>query len=226
MRPLRSHKLILLFSLLLWGGNTEAQVVDSIKHYYMKKPSFMMKFDTRHSFISSRHGRIFGMKFGVDHGDRLKYGGGVNWLSNANDFDRELQFPKADTSVTGRMNLWFLSPFLEYTFYSSKHWELTMPIRMGVGFTSFNYYDPLKEEQVNRTSPVLSYEPILSGQFKFWRYFGVGMGLGYRLMLLDKNLIPQGFDQKPYRFSSAIYIFRFNIFFGRMYRDIFPKKKD
>ncbi len=211
---------ILLFATI----GTKGQVVDSIRYFMGQGGSFMAKFDTRHSFISSRYGRIFGLKFGMNYQDRVSLGGGVNWLTNRSDLRKELNFQEQDTTVYGNIAFWYLSPFFEYTFFKNERWELSMPVRVGLGGAEFTYRDPTKDnERQARSSLLFSYEPVLTAQFKFWRYFGIGTGLGYRLVVLDQGLT-SGFNVKPYRFTSPIYIFRFKVFFGRMYRDIFPKK--
>lgn len=198
-------------------------MLDSIRYYLAEPPSFMAKFDSRHSFISSRHGRIFGIKAGLDHGGKVQYGLGLNWLNNTNDFARELKF--GDSTVSGALKFWFISPFFEYTFFENPHWELSMPVRIGAGAARFTYRDPLRDKRIERKRTVFTYEPVLTAQYKFWRYFGIGAGVGYRIIGIDPSLIPKRFDQEPYRFSSPIYIFRFKVFFGKMYRDVFPKKE-
>ncbi len=210
----------LFFLISLRSGN--AQAVDSIRYYMQKDPSFLIEFDTRHSFISTRHGKIFGLKFGVEHGDRVSYGGGINWLTNTPAHQKDLGF--GDTTITGKLSFWFLSPFFEYTFYESPHWRLSMPVRVGLGGASFAYYDPEQQEQKERHRRIFNYEPMMTVQFKFWRYFALSGGLGYRIIVLDRSLIPDRFDQDPYRFSSPTYAFGFNFFFGKLFRDVFPKK--
>lgn len=222
----RKRSFIFLIAALLLSSSCPAQMVDSIRHFTREEPSFLVEFDTRHSFISARHGRIFGLNFGVEHNDRVSYGGGINWLTNTRDHQRELGF--GDTSVAGNLSFWFLSPFFEYTFYKSPHWELSMPVRIGMGGASFTYYDPVKDKQMEQHQRVFNYEPMMIVQYKFWRYFGITTGLGYRIIFLDGPILPQGegFDLEPYRFTSPTYAFGFNFFFGKMFRDIFPKKSE
>jgi hypothetical protein len=200
----------------------KAQVVDSIRYYLEERPGFMTKLDTRHSFISSRYGRIFGLKMGLDHAGRVQYGAGFNMLLNRSDFNRELAI--GDRTVKGSLNFWFISPFFEYSFLQTEHWELSMSAKIGVGAATFSYPHPFREEKVHHNRPLFNYEPILSGQYKFWHYFAAGGGIGYRLMGTYRPLIPRRFDQDPYRFTSPIYLFRFKIFFGKMYRDLFPER--
>ncbi len=223
---LRGHNIALAIGLfwLIGLSPCKTQVVDSIRYFMKQDGSFMAKFDTRHSFISSRHGRIFGLKFGVDFADRVSFGGGINWLTNRGDLERELSFP--DTTVNGGLAFWYLSPFFEYTFFEDPNWKLSMPVRIGLGGAEFSYWDPEKEKKIKRGKLLFSYEPVLTAQYKFLRYFGVGTGIGYRIIALDRSLIPSRFDQDPYRFTSPIYIFRFKVFFGKMYRDVFPQKEE
>lgn len=222
---IRSSKIVCcscFFLMLIKAG--EAQMVDSIRFYTQRDPSFLVEFDTRHSFISGRPGKIFGLKFGLEHGDRVSYGGGINWLTNTPAHRRELGF--GDTTVDGSLSFWFLSPFFKYTFYESPRWRLSMPVRIGVGRASFTYYDPEQQKQQERKRWVFNYEPMMTVQWKFWRYLGLSGGIGYRIIILDRKLIPERFNSSPYRFSSPTYALGLNFFFGKLFRDIFPKKNE
>ncbi len=220
MRFLYRGVLIIGFVLLGWSIGAQT-LTDSLAHHLRTPPSFMMKFDTRHSFITAQHAKIFGMKFGLDHGNRVQYGGGINWLVSQPRFDQELEVndPLAgDTMVQASLHFGFFSPYFEYTFYHSPHWEVSIPVQIGIGGSNLQYTTSDGKRHKLREGMVFTYEPAMTVQYKFWRYFGIGGGVGYRLMLIDNSKVKENF-------TSPIYILRFKVFFSKIYRDIFPKKE-
>jgi hypothetical protein len=50
------------------------------------------------------------------------------------------------------------------------------------------------------------------------KWFGVGAGVGYRLMLLDN-------PAKKHSFNSPIYTVKLKLFVGEIIRSVFPPKK-
>ncbi len=89
---------------------------------------------------------------------------------------------------------------------------------MGIGLSQYDYRDEDGKKHTIGQSGILLYEPALSGQYKITRWFGLGMGAGFRIMLINNKGISS-------RFNSPIYIFKIKVFFGEIYRSIFLKKE-
>ena len=75
--------------------------------------------------------------------------------------------------------------------------------------------DSLEEKQIDRGGIIL-YEPAITGQYKLTKWFGLGFGAGFRLMLVNNKAI----DTK---FNSPVYIFKVKVFFAELMRPVFKK---
>jgi hypothetical protein len=62
------------------------------------------------------------------------------------------------------------------------------------------------------------YEPAVSVEYKFLRWFGVGADIGYRFMITSDRKINQ-------KFNSPIYAFKFLIYYNEIFKSIFPDSK-
>lgn len=79
---------------------------------------------------------------------------------------------------------------------------------MGLGFSS---YESNTKQQFNKQF-ILLYEPSMTVTYRFFRYFGVSAGLGYRLLLLGNKKIHE-------TINSPTYSLGLNLFFGTIYKD-------
>lgn len=195
--------------------------LDTIKDCLKQKPHLLLKLDSRNSFISNSRAKIFGLKLGLNYGNRVHIGLGYNQLySPAEDFDEQVYYRNSfglRDSVTAKLHLFYISVYAEYIFYQTKHWELSMPLQIGVGKTYYSYqlYGRKKEREENLN---FIYEPSVSIGYKFVKWFGVGADIGFRFMVTgDKKL-----NQK---FTSPTYAFKILIFYNEIYKALFSKKK-
>ena len=60
---------------------------------------------------------------------------------------------------------------------------------------------------------VITYEPAITFQYRFLKYFGAGLGVGYRLMLKPNPQIEE-------KFTSPVYILKTKIYFQDIWQDI------
>ncbi|MFT5601557.1 MAG: hypothetical protein ACI9N1_001802 [Flavobacteriales bacterium] len=200
-----SRKIILLGFVLCTSILGQAQMMDSIKLNLQQHAKFAFKLDTRNSFITSTRAKVKGVKIGVSHGRSFGYGIGYNWMSN--DF-----YINSD-STNLRMN--YVSGYVDYTFYKSKRWTLQLPVQIGFGkmFYRNNQKDIIEEQW----API--WEPAMTMEFKFLKYFGVGFGAGYRLVFKSSQHIKE-------QFTAPVYIFKFKIYFDKIYSDVIHNDND
>jgi len=104
----------------------------------------------------------------------------------------------------------YVTPFIEYSFYKSEHWYAEIPVQFGFG--KARYVDSTTQEVLDESN-VFVYEPAMTIEYRFWRFFGVGAGVGFRLALKDKGKIEDVL-------TSPEYIFRFKIYFGDIYKEL------
>ena len=210
------YGIVLIINLGLMTGHASAQLIDKLKEDFSKKPKFSLRLDTRNSFIKNKAAKIRGIKFGLDYGKDITVGLSINWLDKKFDEVKPVLLVNDDTAFA-KLDFGYLGLFFEYTFLRNKRWEVDIPIQIGIGSTYFTYNDHKNEAQRLSQKPIVVYEPSMTATYKFWRYFGVGVGVGYRLMLINNKDIEGNFN-------SPTYTLRLKVFFGDIYKDIFKKE--
>lgn len=170
------------------------------------KPAILFRLESRNSFIANSGVHITGIKLGANYGPNLNMGLGFHYLNHksAERIKRNLDQP-----LESKLGLEYVSFFMEYRFYNKGRYSASLPLQ--VGFGSASYRNSLID--LGQVSPVILYEAMLNGEMKFFKYFGAGAGLGYRICLLNNNAF-------GLRMNSPIYNVRFNVYFQELYRDL------
>ena len=177
------------------------------------KPLLDLRLDSRHSFINQSGVSVFGIKGGVEFDRKLRFGVGFNILSTElNSTITYIENGVIKTSDKAELVFYHVAPYVEYVFYKSDRWEVSIPVQIGFGNSFYKLNTDLGQVNRNRQF-ILSYEPAITVQYKILKYFGPGFGVGYRLMIIDNKSIKESFN-------SPVYIFRFKIFFGEIYKDL------
>lgn len=174
--------------------------------------------DSRNSFITNSRAEISGIKLGVEFGKKLRVGGGYHWLSSSLYKDREIR------SITGvmdtaeaRLQLRYFAYYIEYVYYKTKRWELSIPFQLGVGDTRYTYSFEGKK-YVENPRVVMIYEPSISMQYKFFRWLGAGADVGARVMFVNNKAIKQNLN-------SPTYAFKLLIWYDELFKMAFPNSK-
>lgn len=209
MKKLFALSIVLLFCNLCFSQSFEKDIRDALK----AKPVLDLRLDSRHSFINQSGVSVFGVKGGIEYDRKLRFGLGFNILSTQlNSSISYIENGLVKTNDEARLVFYHVSPYAEYVFYKGERWEISIPVQFGIG----NSYYTLNtaKGRINRNRQfILSYEPAITAQYKILKYFGPGFGVGYRLMIIDNKAIKESFN-------SPVYIFRFKIFFGEIYKDL------
>lgn len=210
---------IIVFLLLSSGVLTaRGQVMDSLRAGIDRKASFIFKLDTRNSFISNRRGEIFGIKLGVEFDKKLRVGGGVHWLTSPLTSDRIVTSSTgAPLTIPAYLQLRYLAYYVEYVYFKTKRWELSIPFQFGVGDTRYKY-DHGGRPHIDSKKIIAIYEPGVSTQFKIFRWLGVGADIGLRVMVINNKAIKENFN-------SPTYAFKLLIWYDELYKMAFPKTK-
>lgn len=201
----------IIFIALLTGLNYSLfgqQFEQEIKGLLKEKPRFEIKLDSRNSFISSSNVRVFGVKAGIIYGNKLSFGLGYNFLRSKLDQNNYLtEMGPAKAKLYYR----YWSPYVEYVFYEDNRWQLSIPVQFGIG-SSFYKSDLTADEKLGQKL-VMSYEPAITFQYRILRYFSLGAGLGYRLMIINNKNVDE-------RFTSPVYLIKFKFNFQDFYNDV------
>lgn len=139
------------------------------------------------------------IKAGLNWHKKFKAGIGYSWMKT--------DVSKINYLDTTNVNFGYGLIFSEYNFYQSKHWNLEIPVQIGIGRIS---YTQSREITAKKWVPI--WEPAMTFEYLFLKYFGIGFGAGYRLIIKSKQPISE-------QFTSPIYIFKFKISFGDIYKD-------
>lgn len=197
---------IFVFSLLgfhLNAQNFEQEIVNSLQ----SKPKFDARIDSRNSFINQSGVRVFGLKAGIQYENKISIGIGYNFLWS--------EINKRITNKGQLLNVdlgyYYFSPYVEYVFYEDPRWQLSIPVQFGFG-ESYYKNKKLEGPRFIARKFVASYEPAIAFQYRFLKYFGAGMGVGYRLMIVPNRNVEE-------KFTSAVYIFKLKVYFDQLMKD-------
>lgn len=200
-----------VFALVWWfvAAHAGAQTInlsDSLRHVFRQRISPSFKFETRNSFITGSSTKIYGIKAGVNFGKRFSMGLGYNFIGT--ELKEKIRVNDVEKEAGIHMN--YIAPYVEYSFYQRRAWEVSTPIQLGFG-SSFLRYDDEGTMRVTRRDKVVIYEPGMTFEYKILKLIGVGAGLGYRIMLKNNR----GIDQQ---FTSPVYALRVRLIFDELYR--------
>jgi hypothetical protein len=200
---------------LSFCGMADAQVMDTLRASIARKAKFTFKFDTRNSFIANRRAEIFGAKLGVEFDKKLRIGGGVHWLTSPLYKRTYLTSSSglAD-SVDAQLSFRYFAYYIEYVFYKTDRWELSIPFQLGAGDSRYRY-DYEGNSHVAGKKMVVLYEPGISTQYKVFRWLGAGADVGLRVMVVNNKAIKENFN-------SPMYAFKVLIWYDELYKMAFP----
>lgn len=215
-----SHLRILLCFIILphFVFNQESEQLgileDDFRTSFNTKPKLDLKLDTRFSFIASSDIRTTGLKVGLSFNKKFKTGLGYNRLITPS----RSYIRKENQDVKVELTYEYLSPYMEYIYYTSKKWEFNISMQFGFGRAYYQYIDYNSgSKQKTNQSFILSYEPSMLIDYKIVKWFGIGTGVGYRLVLYkNKNISEQ--------LTSPVYIFKLKIYLGEIVRTLTGKE--
>ena len=188
-----------------------AQRVDSIPSYLQAPAKLIVKLDMRGSFINNQSVQFAGVKLGFEHAGKVQYGVGYSFLFSPVEQD---EFVPGEGTFTTRLRFGYVTPYFEYAFYQRGPWELRIPVQFGIGSGSVVYEDATGRTRKLQRSTVFLYEPSITVQYRFLKYFAVGGGWGYRLVLRSAPLADG--------LTAPVYTFGLRVFFGDLWRDVRP----
>lgn len=188
--------------------------IDTIKHSFQHRPTLDLRLDSRNSFISTRFARIFGVKAGLDFNKRVKVGLGYNHL--VSEIDRDIRTTDAfgvTTVQKSTLRFWYFTPYFEYAFYQKHPWEISIPVHLGIGASRYRYKNTAGDRLFTEANLVVLYEPYMVCQYRFLRYFALGAGVGFRLLMVGNGGIPENLN-------SPNYVIKFKVFIADFYKDV------
>ncbi|MCD6365984.1 MAG: hypothetical protein J7L46_00440 [Bacteroidales bacterium] len=194
--------------------------MDSIHSCLQASPKLMIKLNNRGSFVANKPASVAGLVLGLSFNKRLKFGLGYNQVNSRIHKDYFLNDYLGNSADTFNfiLKLLYVSGYAEYVYFHKKHWEISIPIQFGAGFSRYSYKAGDKSYYTNNHFGFI-YEATTDVVYKPFSWVGVGVGFGYRILIsADYDLIRQ--------FSSPIYSLGIKLYLSPVYRAVFPKKND
>lgn len=189
--------LIIIFSAL----KSKGQLIDSLGAQFKYKPDIMVRLDNKTAFISTQRVKVFGANIGLDFNKKLILAAGYYFIRQKSvKYYSQPELTNLE-NVKVKPALHYFSLIGEYKFYHTNKWEFSMPLILGGGVS---FYVTDEDKQLNK-SFVLIYEASIGGIYKPIEWFGVGCGLGYRIMLKDNKQMEEQFNSPIFLLKSKIY---------------------
>lgn len=205
----RTLFLCLFFASGLTSLGQQPNLTDSLRVAFAQKPSFTANFNTRNTIVTGRPIRTRSVKAGMSYRRRVGIGVGFHWLEHDN--------VKLYESIEGleerrELRMAYGTLYFEYSFVRKQHWEITLPVHLGMGVSRELILSDQEPVTINRGGFLL-YEPSMIAQYNFLRYFGIGGGVGLRIMLVNNGKIDE-------QFTAPLYQLHLKIRFGDIWNDI------
>jgi hypothetical protein len=209
--PVKKICCIVLFSSV--AVTSQCQFIDSLQAIIRRKPSYVFSFDSRDSYIDNNYANIFGIMAGVCFDNKFTIGGGYNTLSSPIYKNQYL----GDEAVRSDLHFAYFSYFVEYTINLTKHWELDLPVLIGIGSSSYQY--TINDVAVVKSRElVMPLEPQVTLGYNINKYIEFSTQVGYRFMLINNNLL-------GYNFNSVTYSVGLSVSPFEIYAHLFPDTK-
>lgn len=194
---------------LVVGLSSYAQ--DSIREKNEWK--FLIGFDARTSRVLGERSGIGGLKIGATLNKKHKMGMGFYFLKR--DIVRPgvnlplKEYPTATDTTAYKFG--YTSFFYEPVWYRSKRLELSTPFHLGGGNLQAFYVDTLGQRNKYFDGGAPLFEISGVGQYKIFRWFAIGVGAGYRSILIRDK-------QAQRALNGAVGIFQVKVLFGVLYK--------
>lgn len=199
--------------------NCSAQWSDTIESILHGKVYPTASFDSRNSFISNNRAHIWGVKIGIDFSGKLQ--GGIGYNRHDKNLRKEIYFSDQagnPDSTSAFLHLNYFSFYMRYIYYEKANWKFSiMPYQLGFGNSEYRYLYNGKN-LISGKRFVVIYEPGISVSYKIFKWLGVGGDIGFRFMLRNNPNIPENFNSPIYSFYAIVY-------WGELYKSVFPKTK-
>jgi len=152
----------------------------------------------RHSNVLSLGGAV-GLKYSGKHLFALGYYG----LSQA--ADRNVQTRNnATRTLTDGVKLRYVNLAYTYSFVRARHWEVGLPLEVGLGFSRETILNDLGRELRSFRSNFIPLQAGVTADWKITRWVGLNLAVGYRVIAFKSDL-RDNFDGLYYNYGINLY---------------------
>jgi hypothetical protein len=177
---------------------------DSIKIYKEKHVAFDFQFDNRNSFIKNNAVNIQGINIGLDYASGVRWGIGAYRIIQPSR--RYLMVDKQKVATNRELDLYFVTPNFQYTFFRRKWIETSVVLEVGFGKIVYKVLsEDLSKILRERKGFFIPAGAGLDVLITPIRWAGVEGLIGYRKSLKTYD-INQDFDGIFYSYGIKIFI--------------------
>lgn len=188
--------------LMFVGCLAKGQLLNSPKALpaaFAQTPKLLVGLDTKRSFITDRDVKIMGVRVGLDFDKRARVGFGVYTLASPYHRVFSLETPFGNPrAVNSQLRFVYMSAYFEYVLLLTKHWEVSLPLHVGVGDVSFS-------KLAGTPNPFLMSELTVLASYKIFPFFGLAAGVGYRQIVLGGDAIGRNFNAPTYNLGIKLW---------------------
>lgn len=206
---------LLLLSVWIWQFAAAQTVADTT----IRKPTVgvVLGLDARNSVLGRHNVKIQGVKLGL-HVNRWRFGGGYYWLSPSLRYSARLEHVDApERELEWKVRFKYANLFIEREIFASYRWEWDVSLAGGPGSARLQWIQTDGSIGFDGFQTMGLVEPGTYVQVRVMKYFGIGAGGGYRFCLSPEPALRQAV-------ASPFYLFRFKVFAGDIYHDVFNGK--
>jgi hypothetical protein len=211
--------------------SSSAQVEDSVKQYLHRRPGLSGDLGSVQTFFYGFKAPISYADIGLSYAGRVRFGIGCARLKvpkfdgNLADDQRPFYRNKYFTNESGitdtvneKLHFEYLTVFGEYVFFHSKHWEFSVPLRLGFG-DSWYRYNYAGQDVNSQRHFAFVYRPSVSFDYRICRWIGFNTEVGYIFTLSSQRGLGRSF-------SSPVVNLGFFIYYSEMYKPLIKKWKE
>lgn len=220
-------KSIYIVLFLICTFHSESQMLDTLREFFKHKYSIDVRLESRGSFIEHELTSVSGIRIGFSFQRKLRLGGGISWLKtdgyswlNSNvkkDFYITNAVGKTDT-ISKYLKFMYLSYYVDFVFYKTKHWQLSVPIQAGTGLLWFQQNKAYSFGNKETKYFLFLYEPGITLQYKVFKWVGLGADVAYRFALQDRKKTGE-------QLSSPSLTFKALFWFDQLFYEVFPNSE-
>lgn len=206
---LNVRKLLLVVLMINLANDAGAQLFDTIRQLFKESYSIDARLESRNSFIDHQLVSVNGVRLGLTFKRKFKVGIGLSWLES------NVKRPGFDADAPEYLKFGYLCYYLDYVFYKTKRWQMSVPLQFGTGTS---WYQPQTAYRWGKDTRyfLLLYEPGVTVQFKVFKWAGLGADVAYRFTLPNNK---DTFRQ----LNSPTYSFKLLFWFDQLFYDLFPE---
>jgi hypothetical protein len=181
--PFVKKIILILFLWVVNSASVHASFVDSIKQIIKEnKPVLVGGFHNRNSFLGSIPIKVYGLRGGIEFGERVHLFLGAYTTYNIRDriqVDSITNRPSIDT-IRRYTSLNYLSIGCEYIFFKQKRWTFGFPLMLGFGIGKQEQFinDQFTGKKTLFITPI---ETGFRSHFSIVEWAGVDATLGLRI---------------------------------------------